>query len=125
MSDERAPFHNPFAALAGLRKNLPDATDGVASGSPPPQSASPQASEQRASIPRAVVRIERTGRSGKAVTVIDHLGVKDLEPWLKALKSSLGCGGAIEGDRIVLQGDQRERLKTILPARGVKKVVLG
>ena len=63
-------------------------------------------------------------RSGKEVTVIEHLDLAPIEreKWLKALKASLGCGGVIEGDNLVLQGDHRKRLPKILAERGVKKV---
>ena len=47
------------------------------------------------------------------------------EGWLKDLKSALGCGGSIEGDAIVLQGDHRKRLAKLLTARGIRKVTLG
>ena len=46
------------------------------------------------------------------------------EVWLKALKTSLGCGGQVDGDALVLQGDQRERLPKLLEQRGVKKVTV-
>ena len=46
------------------------------------------------------------------------------EPWLKALKAALGCGGSIEGDALMLQGDHRERLSKLLASRGVKKVIV-
>ena len=76
---------------------------------------------------RAVVRMERKGRGGKEVTVVEQLGLapRDLERWLKELKNALGCGGAIEGDAIVLQGDQRKRLPPVLEAKGVRKVTVG
>ncbi|MFP2913536.1 translation initiation factor, partial [Pyxidicoccus sp. 3LFB2] len=76
---------------------------------------------------RAVVRMERKGRGGKEVTVVEHLElpVPQREVWLKALKNSLGCGGVVEGDALVLQGDQRERLPALLEARGVRKVTVG
>jgi translation initiation factor 1 len=78
-------------------------------------------------IPRAVVRIERAGRGGKEVTIVEHMDIRpaERETWLKALKSTLGCGGVIEGDALVLQGDHRKRLPAILTARGVKKVTIG
>jgi translation initiation factor 1 len=47
------------------------------------------------------------------------------DEWLKALKAALGCGGTVEDERLVLQGDQRKRLPALLHARGVKKVTLG
>jgi translation initiation factor 1 len=78
-------------------------------------------------VARAVVRLERAGRRGKEVTVVDHLDLPpaDLADWLKALKATLGCGGAVEASRIVLQGDHRARLPGLLAARGVKKVTRG
>lgn len=113
--DEKKPFHNPFAALAGLKDKLPE-------GKAPKQAAAPEKKRPA----RAVVRLERTGRSGKEVTIVSHLDLPPLERelWLKALKTGLGCGGQIEGDALVLQGDQRERLPALLEKRGVKKVTV-
>lgn len=76
---------------------------------------------------KAVVRLERKGRGGKDVTVIEQLGLGrvELETWLKALKTRLGCGGDVEDDNLVLQGDLRTRLEPLLKARGVRKVVIG
>ncbi len=37
----------------------------------------------------------------------------------------LGCGGAVERDTIVLQGDLRQRLPELLTARGVGRVTIG
>lgn len=121
MADERTPFHNPFAALGHLRGTLPDEP------APPAEPAPAPGALPRASVARAVVRIERTGRGGKEVTVIEHLGLPapELQQWLKALKATLGCGGAVDGDAMVLQGDHRDRLVGLLAARGVRKVVRG
>jgi translation initiation factor 1 len=38
---------------------------------------------------------------------------------------ALGCGGAVDGDTIVLQGDLRKRVEPVLIARGVRKVTIG
>jgi translation initiation factor 1 len=59
--------------------------------------------------------------------VVEQLGLRaaELETWLKALKNGLGCGGTVEDDTLVLQGDQRERLPPLLTARGVRKVTVG
>ena len=54
-----------------------------------------------------------------------ELSSGEREAWLKALKQSLGCGGAVEGDLLVLQGDQRDRVARWLQARGVRKVTVG
>ncbi|GEN07336.1 translation initiation factor 1 [Myxococcus fulvus] len=112
-----APFHNPFAALAAKREELPVGTVAPA----PPSKPEPKGPA------RAVVRMERKGRGGKEVTVVEHLELPapQREVWLKALKNSLGCGGVVEDDTLVLQGDQRERLPALLEARGVRKVTVG
>jgi translation initiation factor 1 len=119
MSDKK-PFHNPFEALKTLRASMPDPP------APEPAPEPPAAATAMPRVARAVVRLERAGRGGKEVTVIDHLGLKDddLASWLKALKAALGCGGVVEGDRLVLQGDHRERLRPLLVARGVKRVTV-
>lgn len=73
------------------------------------------------------MRFEKKGRGGKAVTVVEKLGLspRELEAWLGDLKRALGCGGAVEGDALVLQGDLRERVAPLLAARGVRKVTIG
>jgi translation initiation factor 1 len=114
MSDDKKPFNNPFAALRDKLDSLPAGP----APAPPPAPKAPA---------RAVVRMERKGRGGKEVTAIEQLGLspRELERWLKDLKSALGCGGAVEGDALVLQGDQRKRLPELLAARGVRKVTVG
>jgi translation initiation factor 1 len=112
--DEKKPFHNPFGALRDKLGDLPHG----------PERAAPLAPKGPA---RAVVRLERKGRGGKEVTVVEQLGLRprELEEWLSALKGALGCGGTVEDDAIVLQGDQRKRLPKILDGRGVRKVTVG
>jgi translation initiation factor 1 len=126
MTEDSKPFHTPFASLSGLRESLPQAPV-----SAPPVASKPVASATPATpagktIPRAVVRMERSGRGGKEVTVVEHLGLNpvDRDRWLKALKAALGCGGQVEDGGLVLQGDQRERLPKLLAARGVKKITV-
>jgi translation initiation factor 1 len=117
MSDEKKPFHNPFGALAGLKDALPQG--------PAPK---PAAAAAKTSGPaRAVVRLERAGRRGKEVTVIEHLELpaKEREAWLTALKGAMGCGGGLEGEALVLQGDHRQRAAQWLERKGVKKVTVG
>jgi len=108
---------DPFAALEKLRDQLPK-------GSAPPTPAPSAAPKGPA---RAVVRLERKGRRGKEVTIVEKLGLKpaDLEQWCRDLKQALGCGGAIEDDTIVLQGDLRPRIKAVLESKGVLKVTMG
>lgn len=111
-----APFHNPFGALGSLKDGLPEQKTPQAARKPEPKGPA-----------RAVVRMERKGRGGKEVTVVEQLEVPpaQLDTWLKALKGSLGCGGAVEEGALVLQGDHRDRLPQLLTARGVRKVSVG
>ena len=115
MSDEKKPFHNPFAAL---RDKLGDLPAGPAPPRAPPPPEGPA---------RAVIRMERKGRGGKEVTTIEQLELppRELQAWLSDLKAALGCGGAIDGSTLVLQGDQRKRLPALLAARGVRKITVG
>ncbi len=108
---------SPFAALDKLRDVLPP---GPAA---PPKSVPPA----KKGPARAVVRMERKGRGGKEATVIEKLELPraELEAWCRELKQALGCGGAVDGDSIVLQGDLRPRLPAVLTARGVVKVTVG
>jgi len=105
---------NPFEKLKEMRKDLP----------PGP---APRAKPEPKGPARAVVRMERKGRGGKEVTVVEQLELRpaELEAWLKALKQSLGCGGAVEDGALVVQGDHRPRVKAWLEGRGVKKVSVG
>ncbi|MGC4122260.1 MAG: translation initiation factor [Myxococcales bacterium] len=109
--------HNPFAALADKKAGLPP-------GQAPQSKPAPGVKEPPA---RAVVRMERKGRGGKEVTVVEKLELKpaELEKWGKELEQSLGCGGAVEDGALVVQGDQRDRVKAWLEGRGVKKISMG
>jgi translation initiation factor 1 len=116
-----APFHLPFAKLA---ERLPDVASSPAPPPAPPKA--PAAKPPRPPPARAVVRIERKGRGGKEATVIEKLALppRELAAWADALKRSLGCGGAVEGDAIAVQGDQRERVRRWLEAKGVARVTV-
>jgi translation initiation factor 1 len=110
-----AAFHAPFARLAALREALPKGTSPqkVRHARPPP--------------PRALVRLERKGRRGKEVTVVEQLALSSAErkAWLGELRRALGCGGVEEDEALVLQGDHRQRVEAFLRARGVGRVSLG
>lgn len=123
-----APPPRMNAPFEGLRAKLglPDAPPAPV---PAPAAQPPAAQRPPAEKPgpaRAVVRFERKGRGGKAVTVVEKLGLRprELETWAGELKRALGCGGAVEGDALVLQGDLRERVRALLEARGVRKVTV-
>ena len=108
------PFNNPFGRLKDALGTLPEGP--AAPIEPPPKGP-----------PRAVVRLERKGRGGKEVTIVEQLDLRasELEAWLKDFKRRLGCGGAVEGGAMILQGDSRERVRALLEARGVRKISVG
>ena len=117
--DDTAPMrHNPFAA----------AFAGVSAAPTPPESSLPTPKAAVASAPaRAVLRLERKGHGGKEMTVVSQLSLPapELERWLTALKGQLGCGGRIEEEALLFQGDQRDRLEPLLRARGVGRITHG
>jgi translation initiation factor 1 len=53
-----------------------------------------------------IVRLDRKGRGGKSVTVIEGLqiSVKDSEKLLKQLKAKLGTGGTVKNGSLEIQG---------------------
>lgn len=74
----------------------------------------------------AVLRIEKQGRGGKTVTVIDGLPKLNvfLKELTKKLKSACGSGGtfSMEGKegQIEIQGDKREMIRALLEKDGIK-----
>ena len=140
-SPPAAPFNTPFAGLASRRGAPPSPSAVVPSSTSPAPTAAKAGAPAAGAAPapaaspaparpgpaRAVVRMERAGRGGRTVTVVEKLGLapRALEGWCGELKRALGCGGAVERDAIVVQGDVRERVGAWLTARGVRKVTLG
>lgn len=91
---------------------------------PPAPAAEPKAAASRPKG-RVYLRIEKSGRGGKTVTVLFGEGVEGLpgaerEALLKRLKGALGCGGATDGVLIELQGDVRERATEALRGLGFR-----
>ncbi len=66
------------------------------------------------------VRMERSGRGGKTVTLVDNfVGTEeDLNALGKTLKSKCGVGGSIKDGQIIIQGDFRERIVGLLREMG-------
>jgi translation initiation factor 1 len=71
------------------------------------------------------LRLERKGRGGKAVTLIEGLVLNEtaLKELGKELKKICGTGGAIKNGVVEIQGDQRDKLLPVLSNKGfvVKK----
>jgi len=74
----------------------------------------------------AVLRIEKTGRGGKIVTVIDQLPKNEvfLKNLTTTLKKKCGSGGTyLMGGKegvIEIQGDKRDMVRLVLEKEGIK-----
>lgn len=74
--------------------------------------------------PKVIVRLSRKGRGGKIATTIE--GIADgAKAALKDLKRELGTGGHVDGELVVIGGDQVDRVCAWLDAHGARKVVRG
>ncbi len=69
------------------------------------------------------VRLERKGRGGKTVSIVEgFVGTSgDLDALAKKLKSKLGTGGSAKDGIIIIQGDVRDRLYELLLKEGYSK----
>jgi translation initiation factor 1 len=80
-----------------------------------------QAADTR--TPKSVrVRLDRKGRGGKAVTLIEGIQLtgKDREVLLRRLKTQLGTGGAMKNDVLEIQGDHCTAIIFLLQDMGYK-----
>lgn len=68
----------------------------------------------------ARLRLERSGRKGKTVTVIEGLprNAGFLADLAAELKRACGSGGTAAGSTVEIQGDHRARIRQRLSARG-------
>ena len=71
---------------------------------------------------RVILSRETKGRGGKTVTRLSFREgtPSDPEGLAKKLRTAMGCGGTVEGDDIVLQGDQIQRAAEWFAARKVR-----
>lgn len=74
-----------------------------------------------------IVRIQREtkGRGGKAVCVVSGIPDDQLKEICKLLKSKCATGGAVKESMIEIQGDHREKIKTLLEAKGFQVKLAG
>lgn len=73
------------------------------------------------------MRLERSGHGGKSVTRVEGPGLVgvELSGLARELAKSLGVGVRVDGDELLVQGDQRERLDEALRRRGLSNVRRG
>ena len=99
------------AAFAGL--DVPNLPSG------PEPADSPQAIWK---MGRVVLRRETARRGGKTVIVVHdfatHLPVSVIETVARKVRSVCGCGGAVKGRTLEIQGDQPAKIRAVLEAEG-------
>ncbi len=71
---------------------------------------------------KLIVKIDRRNRGGKQVTVVEGFvgPSEDLEDLGKKLKTKCGTGGSAKDGVIIIQGDMRDKIVSILTAMGYK-----
>ncbi len=86
-----------------------------------PDAPSPKSPLQTPPTGPARVRLERQGRGGKVVSVVDNLTGHParIEEIAKALKSKCGAGGTVKGRVVEIQGDHRDRIVDVLATLGI------
>lgn len=76
-----------------------------------------------------IVRIRRevSGRKGKGVTTLTGIALNEteLKALMKKLKQSCGTGGSLKDGVIEIQGDHREKLKSLLEKEGFNVKLAG
>ncbi len=67
-----------------------------------------------------ILRIEKKGRAGKTVTVLEGFTrhAQELEILAGRLKKACGTGGTLKGRSLEIQGDFRPRVREILLNEG-------
>jgi translation initiation factor 1 len=61
-------------------------------------------------------------RKGKPITILEGYtgATSDFKALAKELKTKLSVGGSFKDDRIIIQGDYRDKIMTILKDKGFK-----
>jgi len=117
--------NNPFADLS-----LSGLPDGPADE---PAAPAPDAKENRRSKTnrnrgRVDILRQTAHRGGKTVTVIRGfvgIGLPEKEALAKQMQKTCGVGGTVKDGNIEIQGDQRDRVATILSDAGFRPVMAG
>ena len=108
----RTGLNTAFAGLAV--PNLP--------AGPAPASVTSEKPQAVWKMGRVVLRKETARRGGKTVIVIHdfatHLPQSVIETVAKQLRHTIGCGGAVKGRTIEMQGNQPEKIRAALEGQG-------
>lgn len=100
--------------LAGMASEVPQVPD-------EPQQ-EPDTEERPLQKGKLRVVLDKKGRKGKMATIIEGFDISDEEVAKIAtmLKQKLAVGGSSRGGEILLQGDCKERVITLLKSQGLK-----
>jgi translation initiation factor 1 len=113
------PFelNNPFAGLQ--IDNLP-----LGDSEPAPPSTSLAEAKAKAARGRVVLRRETAHRGGKIVIVIHDfapfISTQSIEDLGRKLRSACGCGGTTRQRTIEIQGNQVDRIRSLLEQEGFR-----
>lgn len=123
----RGLTHNPFAALKGKLGERAITPAASMLGSKPAMKPPAAASIPPSTHARVIVRRERRRRGGKAVTIVEGPGLagRDLAELAREIARGLGTGARGEDGRLLVQGDQPERVVAWLAAHGFAAVARG
>ncbi len=71
---------------------------------------------------KLIVSIDKKGRAGKQVTVVSGFtgSGEDIQALGKTLKTKCGVGGSVKDGVILIQGDMRDKIVSILAGLGYK-----
>ncbi len=113
-SESSSPFGEFFEEVLGYQ---PDPAVQAEDASAGPGETGPRFSGQMATL-----QIERKGRRGKTVTLVNGLQAprEALEELTAVLRQACGAGGTLAGATIEIQGDQRDRVEERLTGLGIK-----
>jgi len=125
---KRIPLGDPAKIPMGGLGDALRAAGFDASPSAEATEAQPSAGSARQASFEPRFRIEKKGRRGKAVTLVE--GVSELDDdarkaLAKELGKTLGCGATVEDGVIVVQGDQRDRLAAHFAQRQRRQRAVG
>ena len=70
--------------------------------------------------PKVHLRTSKKGHGGKAVTIVT--GILQPDEILRKLRKELGVGARIDGETVVINGRQTERIARWLESQGAKNV---
>lgn len=100
--------HNPFAAAFGGPKGPPPSVE----------------EKIERDLEPARIRVERSskGRRGRTVCIVRGIPDSHRDEVARKLKKGLGTGATWEDDDLVVMGDQRERVISLLEEMGAEDV---